>query len=239
MSTNLFFNNFFASGEQSLVEDLVCESVKQFGIDVMYMPRTINNPDPIFNESTLQTFEKAIELEAYIRDVQGFTGDGKFLSKFGLEIRDEMTFSLTFRSFGTEVTSITGQLRPNEGDLIYFPLNGKCFSVKFVDQEAVFYQVGSLTFWDVVCEVFEYSNEKFATGVPYIDDKYNALTTVQETYELTDENGGGLTDEFRQPLISEASDSGIDPLDQSQTFPTAEQVIDWSELSPFGEQPQP
>jgi len=237
MATNLFFNNFMASGEQKLIEDLAVEAIKQYGIDCYYVPRTVDTRDPLLREATVASFDTAIDIEAYIVDVQGFTGDGKFLSKFGLEIRDEMTFAISMRSFNDEVGSITAQIRPNEGDLIYLPLNGKCFSVKFVDHEYVFYQIGSLQWYTIICEVFEYNNEVFATGVDVIDLKYNKNDTKMEDQEVTTEDGYVITDEQGNDLVpADFAPDVIDGDSQNKIIQDqANKVLDWNDSNPFGE----
>lgn len=223
--------------EQQLIEDLVVESIKQYGIDAFYCPRTVIARDGVFREQTTAEFHNAFELEMYIVDVQGFTGDGKFLSKFGLEIRDELTFAISMRSFNSDVAAITNQLRPNEGDVIYLPLNGKAFQIKFVDHETVFYQIGSLQFYTLVCEVFEYSNEIFETGNPTIDSRYQALSTDVAPYAILTEAGNPLTDENGNPLIDAAySLEDVVSYAQNDEFQTdADEIMDWSEHDPFSE----
>ena len=110
----------------------------------------------------------------------GFEGEGDFLSKFGLQIRDSMTLTVAIRTWENEVgRSIESQpSRPLEGDLIYFPLNRKVFKIMFVEHEAIFYQMGSLQTYDLRCELFEFSNERFETGIPEVDDVFKPLITT-------------------------------------------------------------
>ena len=175
-TTNLYFNNFSFSREQTLLEDLIIESIKIYGIEVYYMPRTLVSEDNLFGENAQSTFSDAIPLEMYIKSVDGFQGEGDFLSKFGLEIRDEMVLSVARRRFEEELpvddtspVNEDGSGRPAEGDLIYFPLNGKIFEVKFVEHESVFYQMGTLQTYDLTLELFEYSHEVIDTGFTQID----------------------------------------------------------------------
>jgi hypothetical protein len=177
-TTNFYFNNYDYFGEQSLVESLITESIKIYGIQVLYMPRTFENSDTsVFGEDRLSSFQNAFPIEMYIKSVDGFEGEGDFLSKFGLEIRDEMTLTVSRRRFSEElyaddttpVDEDEGSGRPSEGDLLYFPLNGKIFEVKFVEHESVFYQMGSLQTYDIKLELFEYSNEILSTGIAEID----------------------------------------------------------------------
>ena len=130
MSTNFYFNNFQNSQEQLLIENLVIESIKIYGHDVKYIPRTLQLFDKIYGEDTqTSTFTQAIDVEMYIKNVEGFAGDGDFLSKFGVQIRDQITFTIARRVFSEEIDGFINFGRPREGDLIYFPLNGKLFEI--------------------------------------------------------------------------------------------------------------
>jgi hypothetical protein len=155
--------------EQNLIEDLIIESIRIYGFDIWYIPRTIVAKDELLNEDDLSTFNSAYMIETYIKNVDGFGGDGDFLSKFGLQINDTMTLTIAMRKFMEDVALFDGEVRPNEGDLIYFPLNRKIFEVKFVEHEAIFYQMGKLQTYDLRCELFEYSQERFNTGIEEID----------------------------------------------------------------------
>ena len=175
MATNVFFNNYGASQEQYLIEDLIIESIKMYGQDVYYINRTLGAEDRILREDDLPTFDAAYQMEMYIKNIDGFEGDGDFLSKFGLEIRDEITFTLARRIFEQEVTLNETKNNPYVGDLIYFPLNNKIFEIKFVEHESIFYQMGALQVYDIRCDLFEYSGEKFSTGITDIDTKFNQI----------------------------------------------------------------
>lgn len=173
MPTNFYFNTLGHYGEQNLIEDLIVESIKMYGIECYYLPKTLVNLDNLFGEDTLSKYEHAYPIEMFVKSVNGFEGDGDFLSKFGLEVRDEMVLSVAQRRFGEEVPeqhSTGDTARPVEGDLIYFPLNGKLFEIKFVEHEVVFYQMGKLQTYDLTCELYEYSSERLDTGIAAIDD---------------------------------------------------------------------
>lgn len=173
MPTNFYFNTLGHYGEQNLIEDLIIESIKIYGIECYYLPKTLVNIDNLFGEDTLSKYEHAYPIEMYVKSVNGFEGDGDFLSKFGLEVRDEMVLSIAQRRFGEEIPEqhTTGDTaRPVEGDLIYFPLNGKLYEIKFVEHEVVFYQMGKLQTYDLTVELYEYSSERLDTGIAAIDD---------------------------------------------------------------------
>lgn len=165
--------------EQSLIEDLVIESIKIYGIDAWYIPRTLTGKDDILNEDDISTFKSAYMAEMYVKSVDGFEGEGDFLSKFGLEIRDSITMTIARRTYESEVSLHNDTVRPLEGDLIYLPLNNKIFEIQHVEHESIFYQMGSLQMYDLRAELFEFSGERFDTGQPFIDDLYKGVNTFK------------------------------------------------------------
>jgi len=247
MATNLYFNNYGHQQSQWLIEDLIIESIKIYGMEVYYIPRTIVSEDTIFGEDTISSFDEALPLEMYIKNVDGFEGEGDFLSKFGLEIRDEMTFTVAKRRYEEEVTSHTHagthtvahtqSARPVEGDLIYFPLNGKVFEIKFVEHEAIFYQMGNLQTYDLRCELFEYSHQVIDTGIDEIDAIETAYSGDMKDLQLLDESGNVLVFEDGNPLIQEGY--RIEDTDNSannELFQTSStDFIDFSETNPSSE----
>ena len=236
MATNYFFNNTSSAAEQKLIEDLVIESIKVYGIDMYYLPRTILNRNQVFREQDSASYNTSYQVEMYLKSFDKFGGDGKFLSKFGLEIRDEVIFTVAFRTFTNEVTTLNGQSRPNEGDLIFLPLNKKVFQIKFVDHEAIFYQMGSLQMYDLTCELFEYSNENFNTGIAEIDDKYATYSTDMSDYSLMTEDGFELTDSYGNVLVQNYNLDAIDDQSQIDVFTNeSANFVDFSEGNPFSE----
>ena len=171
MATNSYFTQG-TTGEQDLVGSLVTEQIKMFGKDVYYIPRTLVNRDSVFEEDSLSAFNGAYLIEAYIEDATGFRGDGDMFSKFGVRISDQVTFIISRERF-TEAVDDNAQLivegRPNEGDLIHLPMANKTFEIQFVEHEVPFYQLGKVHVWGLRCELFEYSDEDFNTGVAEID----------------------------------------------------------------------
>ena len=171
MATNSFFTQG-TTGEQDLVGSLVTEQIKMFGKDVYYIPRTLVDRDSVFEEDSLSAFNGAYLIEAYIEDATGFRGDGDMFSKFGVRISDQVTFIISRERF-TAAVDDNAQLivegRPNEGDLIHLPMANKTFEIQFVEHEVPFYQVGKVHVWGLRCELFEYSDEDFNTGVAEID----------------------------------------------------------------------
>lgn len=174
MATNPYFNHFQNTSEQNLHQDLIIESIKNFGIDVYYLPRTLVNLDSLYLEDTISEFSNAYLIEMYVKSVDGFEGEGDFISRFGLEIRDQVTFSVARRRWDN--LEILDYVRPKEGDLIFFPLNKKLYEIRFVEHESMFYQFGKLPIYDLTCELFQYDDQSIDTGINDIDqieEKYS------------------------------------------------------------------
>lgn len=238
MATNFYFNNFNASQEQLLIEDLIIESIKIYGQEMYYIPRTINNQDTVYTEDSVSSYDSAFLVEFYIKNVDGFAGDGDFLSKFGVEIRDRVTLTIARRIFAQEVGNKKALVRPREGDIIYFPLNNKIFMIKFVEHEAIFYQLGALQTFDLICELFEYSGERFNTGIPLLDeldDPYKNFD-VNNLGLLTEEDGSLADEEEGLPILFEeysADDNAFTDNDFYQQ--QGNNFIDFTEIDPFTE----
>lgn len=244
MATNFYFRNYDSSNEQNLLHDLIIESIKIYGEDMYYIPRTLNNYDQLYGADDRSSYDRAIMVEMYIKSVDGFGGDGNFMSKFGLQIRDQVVFSIAQRTFDQEVGVNTQQLRPNEGDLVFFPLNNKCFQIKYVNKFEMFYPLGTLTTWELTCELFEYSNEVMNTGIVEIDRLQDQYSTNIFDWALLDESGNMLTDESGNILVREEYNlSTVDPLADNdaiqhggENFPIgSDDFIDFTETNPFAE----
>jgi len=225
MPTNPYFRNYDNFYEQNLIDDLVIESIRMYGIDVIYVTRSNVGIDTIFNETDTPIFDQTFEFETYIKNVDGFEGEGDFLSRFGLQIRDQITFTVARRTFERYVTKEKpNHTRPFEGDLVYFPLNDKMFEIKFVEHESVFYQTGDLQVFDLRCELMEYSNERFQTGRENIDNYYwKNYTTANSANNdvVTTLESLAITDTYSQNLDFEQ---------------TADGILDFTEIDPFSEQ---
>jgi hypothetical protein len=179
MPTNFYFNNFPANqvtSEQLLVEDLVIESMQINGMDVFYMPRSSRDSvDYLYGEDPTTKFTRAYPIEMYLENVMGMDGEQDFISKFGLEIRDEMRMLVARRRFKSTVT----QLRPQEGDLVYIPLVQNFFEITFVEHEndqAMFHTLGrgrggNVYLYALKMKQFVFSNEVIETGILQIDQQ--------------------------------------------------------------------
>ena len=272
MTTNKYFNNFTYGREQDTQDDLIVESIKIYGQDVKYMPRTLVKEDDLFGEDILSKFETAVDLEMYIKNTTGFEGEGDFLSKFGLEIRDQVTFTMARKRWDQITTeklidevgfnyqietantgaysnshslmletgsangySITSS-RPNEGDLIFFPLNEKLYEIKFVEHEEIFYPHGKLYTYDLACDLFQYSSQQLDTGNTAIDSLELSYSADQLFYQFTLENGDTLTGEDGDYIVQEYRLETTDNAANNEFFTQQSlDFIDFSETNPFSE----
>ena len=172
--------------EQNLYEDIVIESLKIYGQDVYYLPRTIVNENTILGEDVASSFSSSYKIEMYLENQDGFDGEGDLFTKFGVEIRDEATFIVARKSWARSVSSANNNitvLRPKEGDLIYLELSNKIFEIMHVEHEQPFYQLSNLPTYKMRCQLFEYSGEDIDTGVTAInkvqsDFGYRAYLTM-------------------------------------------------------------
>ena len=244
MSTSVYFNNFGASNEQGLINDLIVESIKIYGNDVYYCPRTVNDLDEIYGADDISTYESAYYVEMYIKSVDGFEGDGVFLSKFGLEIRDQVTFTMAKTTFDNEVGMLTSQQRPKEGDLIFFELNperSQLYQIKYVNDRSIFYQLGGFQVFDLVAEVYEYSGERLQTGIAEIDAIEKNYSIDMASFALETQDGFVLTDQDGFPLVRGEYDLDTQTQDYNsdnkefQLEADGDNLLDWSELDPFSE----
>lgn len=202
-----------------------------------YIPRKLNKYDAVYGADDQSSYEIAYPIEMYIKNIDGFQGDGSFMSKFGLEIRDRVIFSMAQRIFNEEVGTFTNQVRPNEGDLIYFPLNQKCFQIKYVNKQEMFYQLGALQTWEVTCELFEYSGEKLNTGIPEIDILQKKFDTNQYSWAIKDQDGAILLDEEGNMLVLEGSSINdlIPSADNDEIQKESDLFVDFTAYDPFSE----
>lgn len=201
MPTNFYFNNFPAeqiTSEQLLVEDLVIEAMQIHGMDLYYMPReSRDSVDMLYGEDTLKTYTKAYPIEMYLENVTGMDGEGDFITKFGLEIRDELTLLVSRRRF-KYVTGASNLFRPREGDLIYMPLVQNFFEITFVEHEndqAMFYTLGrgrgnNVYVFALRCKQFVFSEEVIHTGIEEIDEQ---IRDAYKRTQITMASGGSGT----------------------------------------------
>ena len=174
MPTNHYFNNYGSINEQRLVEDIIVESIKIMGTDVYYLPNNNDEArDLLFGEDPLKKFKTAYPIEIYPSNVMEYGGEKEFFSKFGLEIKDQVSIIMSKRSFAQRVYKATFT-RPREGDLIYVPFlngTGELYEIKFTNQTKDFFMLGRKVpyFYELSLEKFRYSQEVIDVGIPDID----------------------------------------------------------------------
>lgn len=199
-TTNVYFTHG-TKNEQYLVEDLIIESLRMYGNEVMYIPRTLVSKDNILGEDRLSEFKSAFPIEMYFENVDSFGGQGAFIQKFGLMVEQSATLVVARRrweQFIGRYGATTVPSRPNEGDLIYFPLSKGLFEIKFVQHQDPFYQLGKLYVYKLQVELFQYASESIDTGIAAIDTfeslkTFNTNTTRNphgEVIGTTIVNGG-------------------------------------------------
>lgn len=237
MATNFFFRNTDYVPEQSLLNDLAEEMIKIFGIDVYYLPRTTGAIDALLTEAPNSAFNVAVPMEMYINTYEGFTGQGDVLSKFGLNMSDRLVLSVSRRRFAEDIGSVYNLIRPQEGDLVYFPLTKGMFEIKFVEHEATFYQTGALQHFELQLEKFNYNSETFNTGYADIDSVQENYSVGSDNFYILTEDGYNLITEDGYDLELESYDlEDIDPNSQNYEFQLeSDTFTDFSIEDPFSE----
>ena len=208
MALNPFFLQG-SQGEQRLVQNLINEQLKIYGVEVTYIPRKFVRKQTIIKEVQSSAFDDNFLLEAYLNTYEGYSGQGDIMTKFGVSLRDEVTLTISRERFEDFISPFLEAdedyelaSRPREGDIIFFPLGERLFEVKFVEHEEPFYQLGKNYVYQLKCELFEYEDEVIDTGIDAIDSQLEDLgyistlqligsgTTATATAQLTPSNKG-------------------------------------------------
>jgi hypothetical protein len=192
-------NPFFLQGsktEQSLIQDLVNEQLRMYGVEIYYVPRQYITKKTVIKEVIESKFQNAYPLEAYVNTYEGYSGQGTILSKFGVQPLNDLTLTISRERYETYITPLIKNLpnielstRPKEGDLIYFPLGDRLFEIKFVEHEQPFYQLQKNYVYVLSCELFRYEDEVVDTGIGELDDNIQKEGYIQ-TLNLI---GSGVT----------------------------------------------
>ena len=230
------------NGEQGLYESIIIESMKIYGFEVYYIPRSSYNEDRILGEDPLNRFDHAFPIEMYMENIYGYDGQGEFLSKFGVQTAESANFVVARRRWN-EVTNngqVTVLPRPAEGDLIYFPLTKSYFEIRKVEGDKPFYQIGKLYTYKLMCELYQYSNEVISTGIDEIDHYPTTVDEDIQNHQLLLENGDAMLFEFFNTTsvimedfnIQNVTDTGSRNEDFTAQAPS---ILDFSEKNPFGE----
>ena len=184
--------------EQNLVQDLVDEQIKLFGSDVFYIPR-VHLKDKSLGEVIQSEFNQSYMIEMFLVNVEGFGAGAEFVSKFGLRITDEIQFVVSRRRWeqsANPALNLAVDGRPNEGDLIYFPLTEDLYEIKYVERENPFFQLGKQYFYQLTAELYEQGADKFDTGIDEVDDierEFSNITTLNLSPSTREQATGTVT----------------------------------------------
>lgn len=217
-------NNLFPQGtrsQQNLVEDLIVQSIRQYGREFYYVPRSLVAPDGIFGEDSLSRFQESYMIECYVDNVQEWGGNGGFMSKFGYMIEDQGQLTIAKRRWEQLIGRYGASLipdRPTEGDLLYFPTAKSLFEIKYVEHQNPFYQVGKLFVYKLKIELFQYSSERITTDI----DELNQIA-LDMTFDVLDQES------------KEAIPAKRDFFSNHEMKTEAAGILDFSEKNPFGD----
>ena len=177
MALNPYFQQG-ARNEQSLVQSLINEQLRMYGVEVHYLPRKYMAEKTIIREVVRSKFDDAYPLEAYVNTYDGYGENPTLLTKFGIQATNEITLSISRERFEDYISPLLKNesnvkltTRPKEGDLVYFPLGDRLFEIKYVEHEKPFYQLQKTYVYQLRCELFRYEDEVIDTGIAAIDDE--------------------------------------------------------------------
>ena len=189
MALNPYFTQG-TTGEQNLVQDLINEQLKMYGVDIFYLPRKYLTTNSVIREVVQSKFDVAYPLEAYVDNYDEYSGGGNLLSKFGIQSQDEVRLIISRERFENYITpliqnqdDIKLSTRPKSGDLIWFPLDDRVYEIKDIEYAKPYYQLQDLYVYELYCELFRYEDEVIATGIDDIDN------------ELTGDDTDGTTED--------------------------------------------
>ena len=207
MPTNLYFQNTTSHAEQELINSLTSEVIQIHGLDVFYIPRTLVKEDVLLGEDVLAKFSTAYEIEMYLKTTEGFGGEGDLVSKFGLDVRDEVIFTVHKDRFELA----TDMSKPLEGDLVFLPISKGLFEIKFVEHEQPFYQAGKNYSFDITCELYQYSEEQLETGIATIDNIEKELSAAIDLVMTAGGSGTYGVGEavYQGPSLANATGKGM------------------------------
>ena len=244
MATNFYFQSGNTSGttsEQRLVEDLIIESLKIYGHDIFYLPRTSVKQDDVLGEDTLAQFTHAYPIEMYLTDAKGWTGEQELFTKFGIEVKDTATFVVSKRRWEESIAQQSPVLqlpnRPAEGDLLYFQKTDSMFEIKFVEHLDPFYQLGKFYVYNLQVELYRYSSEIVDTGIDEIDDDFAIASSDVFEFNVLSQAGDLILSQNSGSLVSAGYDTrtAAPTSNNTQFEDEALDILDFSVLNPFGE----
>lgn len=211
MATNPYLNWWSDRNEQNLLQDLMTEAIRNYGINTIYLPRTMRREDTLYNEDVLSQFTQTFPIEMYIKNVSGWEGQGNFLTKFGLQIDHTVTVMVSVDTFNRTIPSLA---RPFEGDWVYLPAPiSKLFEIKFVENQkgqGQFYPLGAITFYELQLELHTYTHEEVRTSNQIIN-AFERDHAYAQQLEFTSGTGTFTKGEtvYQGPSVGEAVSTGV------------------------------
>lgn len=194
-------NPFFLQGsksEQNLIQDLINEQLRMYGVEVYYLPRQYATERTVIKEVIESNFSNAYPIEAYVETFDGYNDNPTILSKFGIQAQNEINLIISRERFKTYISPLIKNIpdiklptRPKEGDLIYFPLGNRLFEIKYVEHEKPFYQLQGLYTYLLKCELFRYEDEIIDTSVEEIDDLISGTDSYGDSSDNETPSGFG------------------------------------------------
>lgn len=238
---NKYFNKSPAN-EQTLVQNFITEAIQVVGHNVYYLPRQTQNLDLVLGEDVVSRFDSYIEIEMLIDSFEGWQGQSELISKFGLEIRNQIVFKVSVTRWAEEIANVPElannmlvSVRPQEGDLIYDPITKMLFEIKFIDQDWQFHQLGKKTYaYKLTTEMYQYSDDVANTGIAELDNAINSLSTNLNDYELLNEDGTKILQEDGTIIYI---DNSAEPLtfDTTESFTQESEIIKFNVNNPFND----
>jgi hypothetical protein len=242
MAVNHYFNELTFGPEQGLIDDLNVEAISIHGWDAWFLPRKLRNEDGVLNEDSQSYYDQYMVTTFYLKNAEGFQGPGTFLSSMGLEIRNQITLTVSLTTWSDEVGPLSDFRggttdRPREGDLVWFPQNQKLFEIVFVEKHDVFFQLGRIYTVDLTCQLMEWTGQEFNTGIAAIDNIQKTLSEDLFDWALLAEDGAVLLHEDGAAvMLEEYETTKIDPFDQKDAFQDlGSDIFDFTETDPFSE----
>lgn len=243
MSVNKYFQSgtsIGTSSEELLIESMIIESIKIYGFNLLYLPRTSIKQDDILGEDILSQFTQLYPIEGYLQNATGWDGSSEMMSKFGIQVHDEATFMISQRRWMEAVGNQTNDLqlptRPAEGDLIYFEKTRSFFEIMFVEHLNPFFQAGKLYVYQLQCRLYQYSSEPIQTYDSDINDFVGGMDRNAYAWSIKTQSGSTLLTQSGGVVIQEAFPDDATSFDNTTDFDTeSAALIDFDVNNPFGE----
>lgn len=243
-SRNHLFPGMGTREETNTANDLIEECLKMYGQELYYIPRQLVDVDQILGEDRLSKFEGSYKIVCYLENIDNFGGAGAFMQKFGYTLEEQATFVVGRREWKKSVGVYGASIlpdRPTEGDLVWFPLTNSLFEIKFVDHQGEglggFYQLGKLYVYRLKCELFQFSSERFDTGIDEVDNFALEQSFDVLQNDISNENGDTIITEDGNDIAQDnfAKKPQLDFDRTKELNEEADDIINKIEKNPFAD----